>query len=269
MSAALPDLPRQGIKVPFGLSPEGEEVHAKDASRDTLYRCPSCKAELLLKRGEIRRPHFAHLHEPNACEFVYETEAHYRAKHWVKEAWESDEDVCLSRSCATCWNMLTQDLRAGQTAKVEIEYLLGTGHRADVALLDAQDNLLAVIEIYSTHRVDPEKAEAMKSRGIQWAEFQADEVLNSTKWRPLRDELAISICADCKQVAHERKVIKEFGILNKFVDEKRMKVSCPLYTAAPVPVFRQCVACDHYIDSRSGGIFCIGSREVAGRGSND
>lgn len=269
MSTSTDDTLRQGIKVPFGLSPKGQEVHAKDASRDTVYRCPSCKAELLLKRGEIRRPHFAHLHEPDACEFVYETEEHYRAKHWINEAWESGEQLRLRRQCSTCRSTLSQDLRAGQTAKVEIEYLLDTGHRADVALLNVRDELLAVIEIYSTHRVDPEKANAMKSRGIQWGEFHANEVLDSTHWRPFRDEFAPSVCAPCKQEAHEAKLIEQFGVVNEFADKKRMKVPCPLKTQGIVPVFAACMVCEHYIDSRPNGVFCLGRRELAGGGHCD
>ena len=39
---------------------DGKRVHIDDANKTEKYYCPSCKSELILKRGEERIHHFAH-----------------------------------------------------------------------------------------------------------------------------------------------------------------------------------------------------------------
>lgn len=249
------------VKVPFGLSAEGTEVHAREAERDEPYQCLSCHSALVLKRRPVLRAHFAHQVPPEECEFVHETEAHYRAKHRIKRLWDSGESILLLRGCAGCSSTIVQDVRNGRSARVAIEYVLPSGHRADAAILDEDGALRAVFEVYGTHKVDVEKAEALATQGIQWGEFAAETILQSAEWRPLRDEFGVSRCGACQEAAHREKMVSRFGKVSSFADEKRMKVSCPARGNRPVPIFGECVTCPHYVDSRPNGIFCIGSRE--------
>jgi len=47
--------------VLFAALSNGNRVYIDDVSRDMKCFCPVCAAELIQKRGEIRRPHFAHI----------------------------------------------------------------------------------------------------------------------------------------------------------------------------------------------------------------
>jgi DNA-directed RNA polymerase subunit RPC12/RpoP len=59
----------------------GERLEAaRDLARDELYRCPNCSDRVVLKRGPIVVPHFAHM-PGSLCQYgVGETPAHMRAK---------------------------------------------------------------------------------------------------------------------------------------------------------------------------------------------
>lgn len=255
----------QSLKVPFGLSPEGEEVHARIAERSTQYHCPSCNAELVLKRGKIQRAHFAHRHEPTSCEFLYETEAHFRAKHRIRELFLAGHEMVLHRRCCECFSRLSQNIQSSSASEVRLEYSLPTGHRADVALLDADENLLAVLEIYSTHYVDNEKASALKADNIQWVELDANSVLESESWFPITDELSKSMCGECKRVQRREELVDKFGRVQPFADEKRLRVTCPIRRGQAVPIFYECAFCKLYEESRSTGIFCIGDSQAGNR----
>ena len=44
----------------IAIDKDGKRVHIDDANKTEKYYCPSCKSELILKRGEERIHHFAH-----------------------------------------------------------------------------------------------------------------------------------------------------------------------------------------------------------------
>lgn len=76
-------------------SPNGNcRVFAKDMSRGMSgFVCPSCQSPVILKRGHIRIPHFAHLPDTLCAEGVGETERHYQCKQSVYDALKVHPDV--------------------------------------------------------------------------------------------------------------------------------------------------------------------------------
>ena len=48
------------LMTPFGIDNTGRLTQARDASRDYAYSCLACEEQLILKRGKIKTPHFAH-----------------------------------------------------------------------------------------------------------------------------------------------------------------------------------------------------------------
>ena len=56
-------------------------IKASEASRNTTYICPGCLGDVILKRGEINQPHFAHVNN-NDCSDFAENESfdHLKAK---------------------------------------------------------------------------------------------------------------------------------------------------------------------------------------------
>lgn len=61
----------------FALNTEGKRVYAKDAEREVSYVCPLCGEPVILRRGEIKVPHFAHKSGYELCDGW-----HYDMSEW-------------------------------------------------------------------------------------------------------------------------------------------------------------------------------------------
>lgn len=95
----------------------GVRVQAKhDTERSTDYICPVCTAPVVLKKGEIKMPHFAHKTKTE-CENNGETSWHLSGKHTVGQmleatGWDVDFEVPLGNRRA--------DLYATKNGRVRI-----------------------------------------------------------------------------------------------------------------------------------------------------
>ena len=79
--------------------------YPKKATKTNTYACPDCKKDVILRKGEIRVPHFAHYKSDNPCTYYErpgESQIHKDAKLALKTILEEDQDVCIVRSCGTC-----------------------------------------------------------------------------------------------------------------------------------------------------------------------
>lgn len=86
------------------LDPNNKRVYADECSKWDMngnrihYKCPECGAQLVLKRGEIKIPHFAH--ERNcSCDLATptgESRKHERMKYYMKRIMERDNDCIKS-----------------------------------------------------------------------------------------------------------------------------------------------------------------------------
>lgn len=65
--------------------PQGRRVHAWDACRQTRCVCPACRAEVVLKRGRIVVPHFAHRPAAGCAYGIGESERHHEMKWQLAE----------------------------------------------------------------------------------------------------------------------------------------------------------------------------------------
>lgn len=87
----------------------GSRIEAQDAAPGESYRCPGCNAELVLKHGRIRTPHFAHKAETSCDWAKSETPQHRAAKLLVAEAFRN-EGYSSSLECVV--EALPNDRRA-------------------------------------------------------------------------------------------------------------------------------------------------------------
>lgn len=72
----------------------GETVMAWEATReDGPFFCPECDEEVILKKGSIVLPHFAHYPEASCSYGTGESEQHRRAKYEIYEALRSHPSV--------------------------------------------------------------------------------------------------------------------------------------------------------------------------------
>lgn len=167
------------VLVPFALAVDGAPVHASAASRQGTYVCPGCRSRLILRAGNIRRRHFAHAH---GFAGHGESELHRLAKHRLEQLLEAlpegKRHFFLPEPCERCGRPVRRRLPA--FARVELEYRMPFGRIADAALLSEDGQLVCVIEIFVTNRVDPRRAAAP---GIPWLEVGVLDPIDDTKWR--------------------------------------------------------------------------------------
>lgn len=133
-------------------TPIGQLINAIDADKQSAYLCPACKQPLLFRKGLKKRPHFAHkVFTPNCTP---ESALHYSFKtllyHKIKEHLNLGLALPIQWSCSKCHELHTGNLLK-KAVEVRLEYNLGNC-RPDIALLDRNGYVIAVIEVVVTHR---------------------------------------------------------------------------------------------------------------------
>ena len=117
--------------------------------------------------------HFYHLGErPATC--TNETIRHKAAKHAVKNLRVFEYDV----KCVSCEGMISVDT-AEEGSTTHDEHSWGS-YRLDVAFV-ADGRVGGAVEIYETHKIPDEKAEALTRDDIAWVEVTAEEVLRRVR----------------------------------------------------------------------------------------
>lgn len=238
------------LKVPLALDEQGSEVYPEQAQPGKIYLCASCQGKVYLRRGTRRRAHFVHYSNPEHCDFIYETEAHLRAKWAIKAAVDSGvTPFVFLRSCkGGCGEVVKQHFPTGIQAV--LEYMLPSGHRADVALLNPDGSVRAIIEVLETHAVDEDKRKALQP--YYWAEIEAQVILEKQEWPLKQDYFIPYICSRCQQV-------KRYGVRYPFAGETKQYVACPILGRGLVNVINDCTCCEYFVDIHKSGIFCIGA----------
>lgn len=185
--------------VPIGYDSSGALVRPEDARRGEAYRCPGCGAPVVLRRGERRRPHFAH-RGGEGCSA--ESVLHRTAKELVIELisnWKGADGPrpSVSRPCPSpgCDGGIVQDLPDDVTHALP-EVRLGDGSIADVVLYRGESPAVAV-EIVVTHRVSDAKARRLR---LPWMELLADDLLDRPYWWVVvQDGLNPFECPSCQR----------------------------------------------------------------------
>jgi predicted RNA-binding Zn-ribbon protein involved in translation (DUF1610 family) len=167
--------------VPLGLAPDGSLVRPEYAFERVAYRCPGCGRDVVLRRGELRRPHFAHRSgEGCSTESVLHRSAKAELLRVISE-WKAGAGPrpCVSRPCPryACDGGVVQDVPDDVTHAIA-EVRLPGGMIGDVVLYRG-DAVAAVVEIVATHHVDDEKARRFT---VPWMELRAEDVLDRPYW---------------------------------------------------------------------------------------
>jgi hypothetical protein len=134
------------------------------------------------------------------------------------------------------------------------EYLLPTGHRADIGLVDASGRLLAVLEILVAHPVDPDK-EAVLTQTVAWAEFEARTILSSGTWKPIRDRFRPHVCHDCR-------LIERCCGVRPWTGPTARHVLCPRRHGEPVVAVDACAGCCGFVKVQASGVECVGEASL-------
>ncbi len=142
--------------------------------------CPECEQWLVLKWGDERRPHMAHLSSDGRrsgriCKGG-ESAAHWMAKQIFSELFKAGTNFRFKFSCYQCKRGGKFDLFRNDSMQqlVELEYRLDTGGVADIAILDQGTALpKIIIEIYNSHRANS------RLRREPWFEIDSGELFSA------------------------------------------------------------------------------------------
>ena len=228
--------PHSTVAVPVAVDEVGALVLPDDAKVAGSYRCPGCGSELVIRRGKLRRAHFAH-RRGGGCST--ESTLHRAAKRrivQVVEAWLRSDGPrpCISRPCPTfsCEGGVVQDVPADVTGVAE-EVRLADGTIGDVVLYRG-DAPCAVMEVFVTHSVGGEKAARL---GLPWFEVEAKAVLDRPYWWvAVQDGLESFRCPACvrradARFAEVREVEARAQVVAERVDS-RLPPSPPYFSVA-------------------------------------
>jgi len=137
----------------------GNFIHVDNAEKGTQYYCadPECKKEIIFrssgKTGKgSRRPHFSHKKGTNpncspdrALHEVFKNKLIGLLEKYIAES----RPFIFNWNCGVC-NYTNSGNILEKATSIKAEYFLGEC-RPDIALLDKEENVLAVIEIVNTH----------------------------------------------------------------------------------------------------------------------
>ena len=135
----------------------GEYVIVGLGVKGNKYKCPKCGKGVILADGGINARHYKHKKDTN-CSFFNagETDLHYDGKYKMKHLLLHNT-VEIHHTCNICNEIEGFEIPKNDTNKVIIEYAFkhnGDQKYADVALLNKNDNLIAIVEIVNTHKTD-------------------------------------------------------------------------------------------------------------------
>ena len=135
------------VKIPFALNGSGCVGFPQTAHRLLGWKCPSCNAAVIVKRGSILTPHFAHKANTTTCS-AGESVVHRATKEWVASIVGSPGFRVTGR-CCDCW----QDFDAFKGApdlSGRTEIALGQ-YRVDAVANRSDGSIAAAFEILHTH----------------------------------------------------------------------------------------------------------------------
>lgn len=151
----------------------GEYVHPIMANKQDEYICPDCNKDLILKKGKIRVPHFAHCKDDTPCNYYNkpsETQIHKDGKMLMKMILEKKIPLSIVRKCLKCVKEDEYEIpEITESSSIKIEYRFGYNNSikiADVAYTDNEE-LFCAFEICYTHKTNNE------NRPEPWFEIDA------------------------------------------------------------------------------------------------
>jgi hypothetical protein len=179
-----------------------------EAARNETYICPDslCGRDLILKKGTVRVPHFAHFHETDPCVYYShpsESQMHREAKMLMKNILEyRNRHFEFTRKCKCCRKELIYELDLTDlVVECEWGFIFQQNQKyADVACLNPDKSIYIIIEIFHTHQTQEQ------DRPEPWFEVKADYLLSLFASKSPGEEIPIKIeccrrdiCDDCRE----------------------------------------------------------------------
>ena len=147
------------------------------AEKGKIYKCADCSQRVLLRKGNVRKAHFAHYVPTNTCtyyEHPNESQMHKDAKYKLAERLNDKYPININNDCPKCtvspavFDNYNIEYLDGDRAVVEYRDI-NNKWIADVALIN-NDKIRYIFEIKHTH------ATITNVRPEPWFEFTTDNI---------------------------------------------------------------------------------------------
>jgi hypothetical protein len=206
-----------------------------EAKKGVDYVCPDCKKDLILKKGEILRHHFAHKSSVTPCTYYdrpTESQMHKEAKHLIASRINNGDPLTIIRKCKNK-GCDFEELHQITNAKAVEEYAFmhnDSHKKADIGIV-VDDKFNYVIEVYHTHKTCEE------DRPEPWCEVHASDTVKQLQNITSGKEFSINCirglyeCISCitqkeikEAIERERKIREaEEKILRETAERKRIE----------------------------------------------
>lgn len=221
---------RDRFLIPYAFGADGSLVSRSDAVKGNDYFCLGCGRRLVVRVGNVKTKHFAHLGE-FVC--LSETVIHATAKRLVVEVivlWKAGgARPQVQRRCESCGGKGLQYL-PDKVIRSVVECRLGSGYIVDVALF-SESEVVAAIEVYVTHLVTKEKS---KNLEVPWVELRGEEIiLDPLLWKPMVDKFRPYKCGECKVRAVEKEKASK-----RISEQLGIRLPWGNYRASPYECYR-------------------------------
>jgi len=177
----------------YAISNGNKIVSAAEAIRTDIHTCIDCKQELILHRGKIKIPHFAHY--PGEANCNPESWLHKTAKYLIWQ-YAHDKKLNVLTHCYSC--LAEREKLVTEFDRVRVEFKTDK-FIVDVALIK-QEKIVGAIEVFVTHECTSEKLSYFIDQRIPFIEVMASDVLKQPNClKPLKRTL--TICSICVPIA--------------------------------------------------------------------
>ena len=182
-----------------------------EAIKRREYKCVDCDKRVILRKGEVRRPHFAHYSQTNVCSYYdhpNEAQVHKDAKLLMQKMLNEKRLIYFKRECLDCKNdyafqdTASFDYKEGDEAVLEYRDP-DNKWIADVALIN-NNQVRCIVEIKNTHKT-------VTPRPEPWFEVDARDFINTI------NELTEEILKDPEEYSfqNEKDYVFEIPCLRK------------------------------------------------------
>ena len=173
------------LQIPYAFTNNKIPLSPEVAKKGQHFLCPTCDDEVILRRGDIRVPHFAHKPDTGCSG---EGILHKTAKQMIRLMCNSVFGrVFVISKCPNCRRAQTRVLSREKNICAETEVPVGA-HRLDVACFK-NEKLHVGFEVRHTHPVHDEKWEAFREMHIPVIEVNAEDVIREWKDELIRIQL--------------------------------------------------------------------------------
>lgn len=212
------------LKIPWAYAENKNIVHASEGIKKEHYYCISCKEKVILRKGEIKQPHFSHISD-STCE--PESACHKICKtlilNSIKQNAENDKSLKLTTNCFGCSETFTREINGGYFKSGEQEVGIKK-YKCDVVAETIKSSKLA-IEVYHTHETDIVKKIKI---GIPFIEITTENILDDPfHWISYDFRMNCNFCKKC--IDHYMEIIK---ICDFYQIDRRT------YTPLNIPYYR-------------------------------